>query len=276
MNVYADVIFTVNLIMDLMVLAAVNRLLDYRASLRRLLAGAAIGGGWACAAAVFPGMPLWLYTLGTYVAAGRAMAGIAYRIREPKELVRAVAAVYLVSVVMGGVIQCLRESLSKAVRSDQAAWTGAGGYSAVARILMALGGFLGCLAAAEWFRSTIRAMIRRGDLCRVTLRSGDREETVWGLIDTGNRLREPVSGRPVHVAVRGLMERICPKTGKILYVPYVSVGRSGVLPAVVLDEMQVEQRGKRYRISKPLVAVWREPLSPEGEYEILIQKSDGA
>ena len=39
---------------------------------------------------------------------------------------------------------------------------------------------------------------------------GETKETVTGLIDTGNRLREPGSNQPVHVAAAGLMKQLCP------------------------------------------------------------------
>ena len=48
------------------------------------------------------------------------------------------------------------------------------------------------------------------DLCRVTMIYGEKKETVTGLIDTGNRLREPVSSQPVHVAAAGVVKQLCP------------------------------------------------------------------
>lgn len=96
-----------------------------------------------------------------------------------------------------------------------------------------------------------------------------------GLIDTGNRLKEPVSGRPVHVAVREVIEAISPRIQGVTYIPYRSVGGEGLLPAVTLDEIKVEQQGNCYTLARPLVAVVKQPLSPKGEYEVLIQEFDG-
>ncbi len=57
--------------------------------------------------------------------------------------------------------------------------------------------------------------------------------------------------------------------------PYQSVGtQNGVLPAVFLDRMEIEQEGGSYTVEKPLVAITKQPLSPSGEYQILIQKTD--
>ena len=45
-TVYIDVVFAVNTIMDMMVLTILNRVLLYRTTKRRILAGAVIGGIW--------------------------------------------------------------------------------------------------------------------------------------------------------------------------------------------------------------------------------------
>ena len=61
----------------------------------------------------------------------------------------------------------------------------------------------------------------------------------------------------------------------VVYVPYQSVGTAnGILPAVFIDRMEVEQEGKSYCIARPLLAISKQPLSPSGEYQILIQKAD--
>ena len=61
----------------------------------------------------------------------------------------------------------------------------------------------------------------------------------------------------------------------MVYVPYQSVGTSrGILPAVFIDRMEIEQEGGRYSLEKPLIAITKQELSPSGEYQILIQKSD--
>ena len=122
-------------------------------------------------------------------------------------------------------------------------------------------------------RRMVRDMARRRDMCRVVLQFGDRREEVSGLIDTGNRLREPVSGCPVHVAEAELMERLCPAVQGVIFIPYRSVGGQGMLPAVFIDAMEVRQEKESWHIARPLIAVTKRSLSPEGEYHILIQKA---
>ena len=72
-----------------------------------------------------------------------------------------------------------------------------------------------------------------------------------------------------------IRDRLCPTVKGVVYVPYQSVGTtSGILPAVFIDRMDIEQEGGRYSLEKPLIAITKQELSPSGEYQILIQKSD--
>ena len=275
-TVYIDVVFAVNTIMDMMVLTILNRVLSYRTTKRRILAGAVIGGIWSCVVSLVPGLPAAVEILGTYVAVSSLMAVAAYHLKSPGEVIKSVAGIYLVSVVLGGVMLVLYEH----TRAGYYAWllveSGHGRRIPVMGwILMIAGAAAACYGFSGGIKELIRTMAHRKDLCRVTMIYGEKKETVTGLIDTGNRLREPVSSQPVHVAAAGVMKQLCPSVKGVVYVPYQSVGTSrGILPAVFIDRMEIEQEGGRYSLEKPLIAITKQELSPSGEYQILIQKSD--
>ena len=108
-TVYIDVVFAVNTIMDMVVLAILNRVLSYRTTKSRLFAGAVIGGIWSCVVSVVPGLPPAVEILGTYVAVSSLMAVAAYHLKSFREVVKSVAGIYLVSVVLGGVMHVLYE-----------------------------------------------------------------------------------------------------------------------------------------------------------------------
>lgn len=273
-TVYIDVVFAVNTIMDFVILLILNRVLSYGTNRKRMLAGAVVGGSWACLAAAFPKIPMAVRAFGTYIAVSSLMASISYKLKKPGEILQAVAGIYLVSVVMGGVMVVLWEH----TRAGGRLWRFLGGGIRIpflAWIFLVAGGVFACLGFSECLKGTIRLMAHRRDLCQVTLEYGGRRQQAKGLIDTGNRLREPVSRRPVHVASAGLMEQLCPKVKGVIYVPYQSVGaKNGLLPAIYIDWMEVKWEGGSYRIPHPLIAITKQSLSSGEDYEILIQKSD--
>ncbi|MFR3752109.1 MAG: sigma-E processing peptidase SpoIIGA [Enterocloster sp.] len=86
-----------------------------------------------------------------------------------------------------------------------------------------------------------------------------------------------MSSQPVHVAAAGVMKQLCPSVKGVVYVPYQSVGTSrGVLPAVFIDRIGGGAGGLAgTALEKPLIAITKQELvSPQGEYQILIQKTD--
>lgn len=68
------------------------------------------------------------------------------------------------------------------------------------------------------------------------------------LADSGNRLREPVSGRPVSVVYVGDLKGFCDSVDGVVYIPYRAVGtRAGLLPAVIFEKMEIVWEKGRWR-----------------------------
>lgn len=261
--------------MDLIVLAAVNQMLCYRAKAVQIVRGAALGAAWSCVTAIFPQMPLVFKAAGTYGAAGAAMAVTAFGVKGLKEISRAASGIYLAAVILGGAVMVFEEQIRPGgLFFPLSCILKTLGIQDLSGLFMILGGMASVFGAVCWLRGLTASLLKKKALCRVTLRQGTRVYVAEGLIDTGNRLKEPVSGRPVHVAVREVIEALSPKVRGVTYVPYRSVGGEGLLPAVTLDEIKVEQEGNCYTLMRPLVAVVKQPLSPTGEYEVLIQDFD--
>ncbi|MCD8076965.1 MAG: sigma-E processing peptidase SpoIIGA [Lachnospiraceae bacterium] len=105
----------------------------------------------------------------------------------------------------------------------------------------------------------------------VTLIWNHRERTVTGLVDTGNTLRAPWNGQPVHILSRGVWKELGQiPAAQVRFVPYRSLGRAaGVLPAVTLDGMRI---GGELYLEKPVVAISRTPVSGGDRYQMIISE----
>lgn len=105
---------------------------------------------------------------------------------------------------------------------------------------------------------------------------GERWE-LTGLIDTGNHLTEPLTGRPVSILDWEAAEKL-PRFRQIqqekngyLYIPFHSVGtESGWMMGMVVDVMYIRYRGEEIRVSHPVLAVSRERLNTKGQYQMII------
>ncbi len=111
----------------------------------------------------------------------------------------------------------------------------------------------------------------------ITLEDQGGRWKLTGLIDTGNHLTEPLTGRPVSILdwqEAEKIERFCQilkEENGYLYIPYHAIGTEhGWLMGIVIDAMRINYKGEEIRILHPVLAVSREKLSTDGRYQIII------
>ncbi len=137
--------------------------------------------------------------------------------------------------------------------------------------------FAVCYAVtAMLFRRRMKKAARQ--IVSVRVRLGDRERTLTGLRDSGNDLRDPVSGAAAAVADRAALGDLLPRNlpadpaaalaalgadaperGRLRLLPYRAVGASGLLLAFRPDELEAD--GVR---EEALIALSPTPLGEEG------------
>lgn len=156
-------------------------------------------------------------------------------------------------------------------------------------VLLSAAGCYGLLTLV--FRGIGRHGGPSGELTRVRLTLGERQVELTGLVDTGNTLTDPATGRPVLVAEADSLEELLPpgsgpvrqscgtrrgcwsgwRTGpwrlRFRLLPYRAVGvERGLLLALRMDRVQVgeEDRGPM------LAALSPTPVSDGGAYRVLV------
>ena len=123
----------------------------------------------------------------------------------------------------------------------------------------------------------------------VTVVFRGRQKQLTALWDSGNQLRQPLTGRPVHIieleAVQPLLEEEerrelmlllelkaseCP-SGIFSFVPYQSIGKKhGILPVLKLDEIRVEKENETVDTPEVLAAVSKDAVSRTGAYQMIL------
>lgn len=203
-DVYADLYFLVNVCMNLLCLMITGSLLHRRIRRWRAILAASVGGIYALLALLFSlGGILGLLS---DVATALCMCAIAFGAGKGSffPLCKATAVHFLTSMILGGVMTALYTLLNRLhlplgmLEGDGASvWTFAL-LSAVAGLMTARGGrFFG-------FSQKTRSVSVSATLfgCEITLHA---------LVDSGNLLRDPVSGRSVIVADRESLARQLPE-----------------------------------------------------------------
>ena len=278
--IYVDTLFLLNALVDYLLLLAAARLAGEPLRRGRFALGAGLGGGYAVA--IF-------------------LPGVSF-LSHP--LCRAASALLMMVAAYGGSRRLLRQGILFV------ALTCAFGGGVVAIGLMggtglALGNgvfyspmdFKMVLLSAAVCYLVVSLVFRHlgrhggGELTQVRLCIGERSVELTALVDTGNTLTDPVSGRGVIVVegepARGLFPRECRPTaddlrdpagalerlgtgrwrGRFRVLPYRSVGvDGGLLLAVRADSLEVDGCDK----GPVLAALSPTPVSDGGGYRALI------
>ena len=250
MTVYLDGVFLLNFLVDFLLLLGAGRLCGYPARWGRALAAAALGGIYA-GACLLPGFHFLGNILWRTVSLG-AIALIAYGLSR-SALRRGLVFAFL-SLALGGAVVGI-------------------GKGGIAGILSAAG--ILCLLCCFGFRGRIGGTT----YLPVELSYGQKHLHLTALQDTGNTLRDPLTGRQVLVVgadvageltgltreqLRSPVESMGALPGLRL-IPYRSVGsNSGFLLAMRFQNVKI---GKWQGSS--LVAFAPEGLSSEGAYQAL-------
>ncbi len=254
---YIDVLFLENLLLDYLLLTLLARLMKLSPGWLRKILSAALGSLLLCVIyAVFPRCPLPVFLVFHGVAAVvMVAAGLKLGSGKPVLLARAVILLYLSSFLLGGIFGWLKGMVRLPVYPFL-------GFSLVSFWLLSLG--MGCLT---------RSRQKERHIFAVTLGFCGQTLKLRGFLDTGNSLRDPISGKPVSLLSQELKKALEGEEHILCYpIPYHSVGKAnGLLPAFYADFLQIEtEEGRLIRMERPLLGITKEPLSSKKEYDILL------
>lgn len=260
-ELYIDVFFLVNFMMDCILLEIVRKVLKCPATHGSICAGAILGSLLTCAVIVVPGLNAPVRFILFHGIVNIVMMKTGLRLRWDRTFLKAYILLYICAFLVGGIMEFFYPYVK----------------AASLFFALALAGYYGSLKIWD-FLSYLAA--QRVGRCTVWLVNGEKSCSAEALIDTGNRLRDIVTGKPVSMVSPGLAERlgfqipensVKPAENRrgIRFIPYHSVGKKeGVMPVMIPDEMRIFTR-REICIVRPVIAVCEEEMSMD-EYEMLL------
>lgn len=280
--VYIDTLFLLNAVLDYLLLLCSARLAGEELRRGRMALGAALGGLYA-AAAFLPGMGFLFHPL---CKLGSAVLMVLVGLGGSKRLLRQLIVFFALSCALGGGI--LAVSL---VGGRGLSLAGGVVYTGMDLKIVLLSA-AGCYAVLTLAMGrAARHCAARGEVVPVRLSLGERTVELLALVDTGNTLTDPVSGRPVMVAEGEFVRRLFPPgagpgpeelaapaealerlnrgtlRGRFRLLPYRAVGvECGLMLCVRLDSVRVAGRER----GGGLVALSPTPVSDGGGYRALV------
>lgn len=252
-ELYIDILFFVNFMMDAILLLLLKKLLKCSVKNGRVFLGALIGAVALCLVTVVPIPWPWVKFLLFHLVINTLMVKIGLGLLWNRNLLRAVILLYISSFLLGGILEYLRQYVE----------AGSLFFAlAVASYYIASGVF--------WFLSMILKTNRYR--CQVELCQDGRSCKVPAIIDTGNRLLDNVTGKPVSIVDRQVAETLFAgkMPEKIRYIPYHSIGKKeGVLPVMTVDKFRISEEGESW-VERPLIGISGESISSDGEYRMIL------
>ena len=211
-TVYADLLFMINFSMDFLCLYLVAKLLARRFSLLRCALSSTVGGLYAVCSLLLPFPSPLSFVIDLVVCLLMCFVAFFSRKETPLVLVLVTASFFLASLLLGGIMTFIFNLLNRhspplqsfADTQEMPLWLFAL-IAAISSLLTWLGSRL--------FRT--RSQIKSAD---VEIRVGKKKTVLHAMCDSGNLVRDAVSGKPVIISDKrqacNLLPVNCPPIGE--------------------------------------------------------------
>lgn len=252
-ELYIDIFFLVNFMMDYLLLLIVRRMLKCSATHGNICIGSILGSLLTCAVIMLQIRYAMVRIFLFHIVINTLMLRVGLRIKEKREFFRGLVGLYTAGFLLGGVFQFFQQY----VRVGSLFF----GIAVLSYyVVQGIWSFITCLQRFTSYR------------CKVTLFFEEGECTVEALIDTGNSLTDPITGNPVCILESEKVKDYisCEKVSKLRKIPFCSLGeREGMLPVMEIEKMCV-QKEKEYRILHPVIGICGERISGHGTYGMIL------
>ena len=272
--VYLDIYFLVNMLMDYIILFLAKRFIKQDTTFFRCFLGSVVGAGLSCVTLVVECVSGVVGMMVSYMLTVYAMNFATFRIRNITGSIKAIATTYGIAFMLGGLMNLIYYHTYAGVviyRFMENIYSG--NINIIRWIGMAMIAYGSIYFLVEVFVGRRKKVNRK---YRVAIGYKNKEIDIMGLYDTGNVLKEPIDGIPVHIVsknIGGCFDMTI--EDEVRVVPYSGVGGMGILYSVKVDYMRVtdeyanvvyENRGER-------IAVGNSELSENNEFQIILNRS---
>ncbi len=248
-----------NFIMNLYLYALLTKTLRQVAVYKRVWAGSALGAAFSVLLLIAPGIPVFIKRFAGPMAVSMAVTAWIFKLKRVSAAVRATGYLYVYAFVFGGMMKFLFSCVPFLYKAQGGIW----------RILGA--GMLGYQIIGRWLVQLKKK--RNIRICRVQVCGCGKEVWLEALVDTGNCLREPVSGKPVSVIDEKAMEQLdsIKLPEKLKLIPYRSIGKeNGIMEGYEVPELIIDDGEEKLRRQKVIVGISKVKVSVDGTYQMIL------
>lgn len=290
MTIYLDIILLENLCMNYIILFATGFI--HRVTIKgwRIFISSFIGGIYSILSFV-PILEIYSNFLFKIVLS-IVMIYIAFHPQNIKQLLKELIIFYLVSFAFGGCAFALLYFIRpQDILMRNGVLTGT--YPIKVALL---GGIVGFIVVTIAFKVVKGKLSKKDMFCQVTIFLKEKTKTIKAFIDTGNLLKDPISGMPVMIVEWVELEGIIPKeillhineilegkntdilsqistehSLKFRLIPFSSLGKqNGLLLGFLADKLEIEINESKKKLSNIIIGIYEKSLTKNGAYTGLV------
>lgn len=255
-EVYLDSVVVLTWIFNIYQLNLVKRLLRCTATQGRIILAAAVGAFVLGGTLLLPfGFLYFRMVCGTLLS-GIVMLRLGFRFVPIRNYLKVLIACILCSFVQGGLVVRVG---SLFISTGKKTWI----FAPTA--LLVLDYVVRKYMAAD-----------RNNLIKIRIPNGNREITFLAILDTGNLLRDPLTGEPVSLISKDAAEQIRTLLTEDTYrvIPYSSVGcRRGILEAYRIPEIIVCTEMEERHCFHSVLAITDKAMDKSMPYQMILHPS---
>lgn len=289
MTIYIDIIIVENLIMNYIILYATGLISKNKIYYLRILLGSFIGAIYVAIQYI---SKLNIYSNAFIkIILSIIIVFIAFNPQNIKKMWKQLILFYLTTFTFGGVATYLIYVLKP---QDIIIKNGMYVGTYVLKVIF-IGALLGAIILIVAFKFSKNKITKKDMICKVKIKLNGKEIILNTMIDTGNMLKEPITGNPVIVVERTVLYDLIPKeilnnTEAILggdfekipeeikmeyikrlkIIPFSSLGKqNGMLVGIKPQELKIINDNSEEE-KNAIIGIYNKSLTKRGEYNALI------
>lgn len=299
-EIYADVVFFINFIMDFFIFWIVSKMIRKKTHIIRLILGAFIASILYCLT-IFITIFNSIYNIFSVIAILLISIIVCFKPKGIKELIKLVFFTFISSFSIGGCSIALFYLTDIQNLIGNMIGFSVKNFSFKVLIASSCTAFIIIKIFLKWYE---KVFIKKQSFCNLKIYCDKTTIELNALIDTGNSLHEPISNKPVIVAEFLAVKEFLPDKMKIMYyeknendlkkiteclsgeyfsnrmrmIPFSSLGKqNGMLIGFKADKVEITGT-KEIILKDAVIAIYNFKLSKDGFYNALLNPEilDGA
>lgn len=290
MTIYIDILIAENLVMNYIILYATGLIAKSKISFLRIFFASLIGAIYA--------VSQYLSQLNIYsntlikILLSIIITFIAFNPQNVKNMCKQLILFYLTTFTFGGAATYLIYVLKP---QDIIIKNGMYVGTYVLKVIF-IGAILGTIILIISFKFAKNKITKKDMICKIKIKLNGKEIILNTMVDTGNMLREPITGNPVVVVEKMVLYDLIPKEilnntesilggdfGKIpedikkeyiprlKIIPFSSLGKqNGMLIGIKPEKLEVINEQSVEGKSSAIIGIYSKSLTKRGEYNALI------